>query len=169
MALDEAAAAGEADASEKLARAFRSGANWFYWIAALSLVNSAIQLLGSDRSFIIGLGVTQIVDAIARGATEGADAAPVGIVRGIAFALDATVAAIFVLFGWQAGRRRSWAFVTGMVVYTLDGLIFVAVRDWLSLAFHAFALFGIWAGYSSLRKLHAGEVQLGVRPVGPGA
>ncbi len=167
--LDEATAAAEAVETEKLTRGARSGAHWFYWIAGLSVVNSVTQLFGSSHSFVIGLGATQVIDAIARGATEGADAAPVGFVRGIAFVLDALAAGLFALFGWQAARRRHWAFMVGMVLYALDGAIFLLVQDWLSLGFHAFALFGIWSGYACVRKLQAAEVQLGTRPIAPGA
>src|SRR5262245_38242766 len=39
----------------------RSGAQWFYWIAALSLVNSVLAIAGQDWRFIIGLGITQLV------------------------------------------------------------------------------------------------------------
>ena len=34
------------------------GANWFYWIAALSVVNSIIVMAQGDWSFIVGLGVS---------------------------------------------------------------------------------------------------------------
>ncbi len=170
MELDAASATGEvATETDKLTRAFRSGANWFYWIAGLSMVNTVLHLFGSERSFIIGLGLTQLFDVGAVGATEHADGAVLLIVRGIAFFLDLFIAGLFVLLGWQAGRRRSWAFVTGMVLYALDGLIFLLVQDWMSLGFHAFALFGILAGFSSLRKLLASEVRLGLRPIAPGA
>ena len=37
-----------------------SGAGWFFWIAALSLINSIILLSGGDRHFVVGLGVTSI-------------------------------------------------------------------------------------------------------------
>ena len=59
------AATQEPDQREKLERAVSGGASWFYWIAGLSLVNSAIVLFGGQWNFIVGLGVTQIIDAIA--------------------------------------------------------------------------------------------------------
>jgi hypothetical protein len=162
-------APGPAQEIAKLEQALKSGAHWFYWIAGLSLVNSVIQLLGSDRSFIVGLGVTQVVDAIAKAGSDDAGGVAATVIRGIALLIDLFVAGIFVLLGWQAGKRRGWAFVVGIVLYLLDGLIFLLVQDWMSLAFHAFALFGLWTGYSSLRKLRVVEQQAGLRPIGPGA
>ena len=42
-----------------------SGANWFYWIAGLSVINSVIILAGGGWGFVVGLGITQFIDAIA--------------------------------------------------------------------------------------------------------
>jgi len=153
---------------EKLQKAMGSGANWFHWIAGLSLLNSVVQFFDSDRSFVVGLGITQVFDAVASLAAAEAPGEAGTVLRGIAFLLDVCVAGIFVLLGWQAGKRRRWAFMTGMLLYFLDGLIFLMVGDWLSLGFHAFALFGVWAGYSSLKKLDSLEMQLGLRPITPG-
>jgi hypothetical protein len=155
--------------TEPLEKAVRSGASWFYWIAALSVVNSAIQLSGSDRSFVVGLGITQVFDAVATGATQGSEGNAGSVLRGIALVLDLMVAGFFVLIGWQAGKQRAWAFVIGMLLYACDALIFVLVQDWMSIGFHAFALFGVWGGYASIRKLREAEVQLGLRAIGPGA
>ena len=149
----------------KLLQAMGSGANWFYWIAGLSLLNSVIQMFDSDRSFVVGLGITQVLDAVASLAAKEVGSGAGTVLRAIAFALDLCVAGVFALFGWQAGKRRRWAFLAGMVLYVLDALIFLAVGDWLSLGFHAFALVGIWAGFSSLRKLEALEIQMGLRPI----
>lgn len=155
--------------TEPLEKAVRSGASWFYWIAALSVVNSVIQLSGSDRSFVIGLGMTQVFDAVATGASQGSEGSAGTVLRVIALALDLTVAGFFALMGWQAGKQRAWAFVIGMLLYALDALIFLLVQDWWSIGFHAFALFGIWGGFASMRKLREAEVQLGLRAIGPGA
>ena len=40
-----------------------------------------------------------------------------------------------------------------MVLYALDGLLFLLVGDWISIAFHAFALVCIGKGYQALRTL----------------
>jgi len=132
----------------------RSGANWFYWIAGLSLVNSVSSLLGGGLTFVIGLGATQIIDAIAYGLTEGLDAQTAGIVSAIALIMNVCLAAIFVLFGVFANKQHRWAFITGMVLYALDAVIFIVFPDILSIAFHLYALFGLFTG---LRALPAPE------------
>jgi len=144
--------AGDAEAES----AFHTGANWFYWIAALSIVNSIVILVGSEWGFVLGLAITQVFDSIALAATAETESQGISIgVRVAVFCLDLVVALVFVLFGWLTNRRHGWAFIVGMIIYAMDGLIFLLVQDWLGLGFHGFALFCIFGGYSSLRKLSA--------------
>jgi len=148
--------------------AFKNGANWFYWIAGLSVVNSVISLFQGGWGFIFGLGVTQVVDAVASAILEEqGDGA--GLIRIIALGASVFVAGFFVLFGWLANQGLGWAFLVGMVLYALDGLLYLLVKDWLSLGFHAFALFSMFNGYTALRKLKvlvppAGEAQAAPGP-----
>ena len=131
---------------------FKGGANWFYWIAGLSVVNSVISLLQGGVGFIFGLGVTQVVDAIGAAIVEEqGDGA--GLIRIIVLGASVFVAGFFVLFGWLANQGMGWAFLLGMVLYALDGLLFLLVQDWLSLGFHVFALYAMFKGYTALRQL----------------
>jgi hypothetical protein len=137
----------------KLLKTFENGAKWFYWIAGLSLVNSGIHFARGNVSFVIGLGITQIIDAIAMFASEGHPEVSI-IFRIIALGFAFIFAGIFALFGRFACKRHSWAFIIGMILYVLDGLLFLLVRDWLSIGFHAFAFICILVGYNALRKLN---------------
>src|SRR5215207_8255302 len=84
-----------ADNYELINRA-RGGANWFYWIAGLSVVNSLIFLFGGNLSFFAGLGVTQIIDQIVFQLSPGEG---LGIIKVIGFAFDLIVAGVFLLCG----------------------------------------------------------------------
>ena len=127
--------------TEALEKRIKNGAGWFYWIAALSLINTISALSGSEFGFIIGLGLTDIVNAIARELGSG------GTI--VAIVLDAILLGMFGLFGFFAGKRHQWAFLVGMIIYGLDGLIFVVASQWLSVAFHAFAVFSIFQGFKA--------------------
>ncbi len=131
----------------KLASMVKSGARWFYWIAGLSVVNSISMLSGSSWRFIIGLGITQVFDEL--GGELG------GSGRLVVLVLDLLAAGVFVFFGAFAAGRQTWAFIVGMTLYALDGLILVVAADWLSVAFHAFALFCIFAGLRANQRLRA--------------
>ncbi len=125
----------------------KSGASWFYWIAGLSLINSLIALGGFNWGFILGLGITQVFDAIA------SEFQSLGKV--VALGLDLLVIGLFVMFGIFANKGHSWAFIVGMILYALDSLIALLGQDWLALGFHGFALFCLFRGFSACRELKA--------------
>ena len=143
-------AAATAPRSDRAAEAhLKSGASWFYWIAGLSLINSAIALSGSATRFIVGLGLTQVFDGFAQGLGSSGGLA-------VAVVLDLLIAVVFVFFGVFANKRHSWAFIVGMILYSLDGLIFLVFQEWLPLAFHVFALWCVFRGFKACRELKAG-------------
>lgn len=154
------AAQAELDPLAALEQRGHTGANWFYWIAALSLVNTAILLSGGDRQFVIGLGVTQVVNALA---VAGAQAAPdiATVIKIAAVLVSVGIAAFVALFGWLANRRYSAAFIIGMGLYLCDGVLYLLIEDWMSVAFHAYALYGLWHGLSAFRQLNQLEAQAG--------
>jgi hypothetical protein len=124
----------------------RSGAQWFYWIAGLSLINAGIALSGQGWRFILGLGVTQLVQELAQ------ESGGAGIKAGL---VGLGVIAIFGFLGQRAVAGHQWAFVAGMVLYAIDGAIFLLIQDWVGVGFHAFALMMIGRGYMAARKLPA--------------
>jgi len=122
----------------------RSGGQWFYWVAALSLINSGVALAGQDWRFILGLGVTQLVQELAQ--ESGGAAMKAGLV-GLA------VIGLFGFLGQRAVAGYRWAFLAGMVLYALDGAIFLMVQDWIGVGFHAFVIVMVMRGYSAARQL----------------
>ena len=137
----EARASGEREALE---RRRKSGARWFFWVAGLSLVNSVAALAGQTWRFIIGLGITQLADGLA--ARTGHAVAMVAIV-------DAVFVGVCALLGWLALQGKRWAFVVGAIFYAVDGLIFVAARDVIGVAFHAFVVVMALRGFDAARRL----------------
>lgn len=128
------------------------GANWFYWIGGLSLVNTALMHSGKDLHFIVGLAVTTVVDAIAReiGKQQPETAA---LAIGISIGFSLCVAVVVILFGWLSRKRLLWLFGIGMGLYLLDGLVYLAFGDFLSAAFHGYALFAMSRGFRAYRQL----------------
>lgn len=122
-----------------------NGANWFYWIAGLSAVNSVALLTGGDWSFIIGLGITQVIDAIALGMEAGTTG------KLVAVAFDLVILGIVVAFG-VFGRKSKWIYLVGMLLFALDTVIFVMVADWIGVGFHALVLFLMWPGFMAFAE-----------------
>jgi len=126
-------------------RGMRSGASWFFWIAGLTMVNTGAAVIGTDWRFLLGLGITQIADGLA------ADMGSVGKVA--AFVVDALAIAFFVLMGVFANKAQKWAFILGMIAFTLDTGISVLAQDVVGVIFHIFALWCIYRGYTQVQKL----------------
>jgi hypothetical protein len=59
----------------------------------------------------------------------------------MAFVIGIVIAGIYVIFGIYAQKRRKWAFIVGMILYALDGLIFLLGPDFVSIGFHVFMLY----------------------------
>lgn len=116
-----------------------SGAQWFWWIAGLSLVNSVILHAGGTTSFVIGLGFTQFADGFFHSTKPAA------------FVVDAIALGFFFGVGWFASKGHVWAFVTGIVLYVLDAVIYYFFEDWMPLAFHGLALFFMGRALLQLR------------------
>lgn len=125
-----------------------SGARWFFWIAALSMINSIISVSNGNWSFLAGLGMTQVISSLAIGMSEDLG----GAVTIVALVFGALIAGVFVALGWFAQNGHTWAFIVGLVVYAFDGLIFLMVQDWFSVAFHGFVLFCLFRGVMALNK-----------------
>jgi hypothetical protein len=131
----------------RLEQRARVGAGWFVWVAGLSMVNSLVSSFGGSIRFIFGLGVTQIVDAMSHQAGNA------GVVLDLI--INGFVAGLFVLLWNFARKGQKWAFLLGMALYALDGLILIPFKDILGLAFHAYALWRIYQGFQAASELEA--------------
>ena len=128
----------------------KSGANWFFWISGLSLVNSLLSLFKVEVQFVVGLGATQLIDALAQ--IIGGN---VVIIVGIF--LSMVIAGCIGALGWQASRKKVWAFILGMSVYGLDTFLVLWFQDFISFAFHIFALIMIGLGLKALLDLNKSQ------------
>lgn len=136
----------------EITQRMKRGANNFYWIAALSVINSILSLTGSSTYFVIGLAVTLIMDGLTGAVSQSLPDASV-IVTIIGLVLSILVSAVFALFGYFAAQGKRWAFIVGMVLYGLDGLIMLAFGDWIGVLFHGFFLWGLFGGWRALGEL----------------
>jgi hypothetical protein len=123
----------------------KSGADWFFWIALLGMVNSLSHLAGSNWGFVFGLAVTQAVDAAAAG--SGAFGKVFGLI------VSAMAAGVLVMFGVYARQGFRWAFLAGMALYAADGLLWIAARFWPGVGFHLVLLLLVYTGLSAAIRL----------------
>jgi hypothetical protein len=123
----------------------KGGASWFVVVAGLSMLNSVLSLSGAGIRFIFDLGIAQLVDAMAHVAGQG------GAVLDLF--INGCVAAAFVLFWHFARKGQKWAFIVGMMLYALDGLLMLLFKDFLGLAFHAYVIYRLYSSMGSLATL----------------
>jgi hypothetical protein len=123
----------------------KAAAGWFLWVAGLSVVNSVLRLSGVRFQFIFGLGIAQLVDALARR------------IGGASFLLDIIIngflVGVFVTFFYFGRRGKKWAFLSGMILYAVDGLLMLLFKAFLGFAFHLFALGAMYAGLAAISRL----------------
>lgn len=132
---------------------FKNGISWFYWIAGLSIINTLVLYFNGDISFMVGLGITQLIDVIAFELTYalGKNLLFYGVV------INLIISLFFVLIGKLGAKRKKVVIIIGMVIYALDALIFLIANDYLSIGFHIFALYGIFKGLKACNQLIALE------------
>lgn len=132
----------------------RGGIGWFYWIAGLSLLNSGAYLFGAKFSFVIGLGITQMVDGIVSALIKELGESW-SLLRVASTGVDILIAGTFLLIGYLGRKRMRWPVIAGMMLYALDGIVVLLFKDYLGALFHGWALAGIWAGLRAMQHLNA--------------
>lgn len=130
------------------------GAGWFLTIALLSGVNALLEGFDAKIRFIFGLGITQVVDAIAHRSGQS------GMIMMVV--VDGLFIVMLVLCSRWAREGSQGAFLGGMIAYALDGVLLLLFSMWLEAAVHAYALWRIWEGYSASREL--AQMQLTAQP-----
>jgi hypothetical protein len=119
-------------------RTVQNYATWLFIIAALSIVNFVVFLVGGDIHFVVGLAITEFIAAVTR--ATGTTLIIGAVITTVIFS------GIFAACGIYGRQGKAWAFILGIVVYLLDTLLFLVVRDWLSIVFHIFVLYILLMG-----------------------
>lgn len=135
----------------RVLQALKGSASWFLMIAGLSVLNSILAMSGTHVRFIFGLGTAQIVDSIAR--QVGSPGYVLDLI------INGIIAGVFVLFWNFARQGQKWAWYLGMGLYALDGLLLLLFKDYLAIAFHAYALYRMSSGLKFLPVLESLDQQ----------
>jgi hypothetical protein len=133
---------------EKLALQQRiaTGAGWFRTVGFFAVVNSLLVMAHIKLRFVFALGITWLAAA----AVQVMDIGIGGPAGALLFACLGLAGASF--FARFAQRGFVWAFVAGMVLYVLDGLIVVYFQVWLEVICHSIALWGMFGGLMAAQE-----------------
>ncbi|MCE5341178.1 MAG: hypothetical protein LLF92_08655 [Planctomycetaceae bacterium] len=119
---------------------------WFGAIAIFSIINSVLAFSKSDTTFVIGLGITTFIDALASHIRQETQGGIANFITIIGFVINLILIGVFVLIWFLSKRGSKTVYIIGMVLYALDTLIFLVFKIWMGLAFHAFFLYCLIGG-----------------------
>jgi hypothetical protein len=132
------------------ARSVKSGANWFFWVAVLSVINSLIVYYFGLKNLFFALGITQWVDGTG-GAFTNQGTAPALNETGLA--VDILIAAAFAGFGYLARHRHDVWYVIGLFLYVADAMLSLGLKDFFGSFFHLLPLFFLFKGLLASRHV----------------
>ncbi|MBN1788539.1 MAG: hypothetical protein JW806_09135 [Sedimentisphaerales bacterium] len=124
---------------------------WFGAIAAFSLINSVLIFFQAEVTFVIGLGITMIVDGFIAAAREESAGTFATVLTIIGIMINLVLIGVFALFWFLSRRGSKAAYIIGMVLYLLDGLLFLLFGDFIGLAFHGFFLYMLFGGWGFVK------------------
>ena len=127
-----------------------AGANWFFWIAALSAINSLVVYFIGTGNTPFAFGVTQWFDGTHGPLTAEGWTPPLHITK---LLMDLLIAAGFAGFGYLARKGNDVAFVIGIFLYVVDALLNIGLRDFLGFCFHLVGFFFLFRGLLASRHV----------------
>ena len=127
-------------------------ADWFFWLAILSVINSLIVFYYKTPNTPIALGITQWLDGTSSG--FNASMTTGGLVTNL------LVAGVLVAFGLMARRGSDIAFVVGIFLYVIDAFLTIGLRDVFGFGVHLIALFFLVKGLLASRHIRENAVSI---------
>lgn len=122
------------------------GAVLFLWIGIFSALNILSIIIHQNLQFIAGLGINYFILGMMDGIRR---ATGINLII-LGYALTFLVSGLFI-FIWKKSKQENKAiYLTGLIIYGLDTIIFVFTKEWFSLGFHVFALLMLGNGYNAL-------------------
>ena len=128
------------------------GADWFFWIAILSVINTLIVYFYQTPNTPVALGLTQWLDGTNVGITSALT--PGWLVT------DILIAAVLAMFGLLARRGNDLAFVVGIFLYVVDAMLTIGMRDFFGFGVHLIGLFFLCKGLLASRHIRENAVSI---------
>ena len=132
----------------KQTKLISGGASWFLMIGILSGLNITTVIFHQNLHFVTGLGLNYAILGMMEGIrrTLGVDLMSLGFILSFLFS------GLFIWIWRKSKQKNKNVYLSGLIIYGLDTLLFIFTKEWYSLAFHLFALLGLFAGFNALLK-----------------
>jgi len=118
----------------------REAAQWFFWVVAVTAMDSVFVILGSQIHRFTGLGVTALVDRL-----TGVN--PIAHVMA-----NGWLATPLLFLGFWALEGERTAFTIGLSLYACDLVLLAMAHDYFSIPFHVFVLYQLYRGFAALGR-----------------
>lgn len=128
------------------------GADWFFWLAILSVINSLIVYFYNTPNTPVALGLTQWLDGTHGGL--GASMTAGWLV------INILIAGVLAMFGLLARRGSDLAFVVGIFLYVIDSFLVLGLRDFWAFGIHLIGLFFLFKGLLASRHIRENAVSI---------
>ena len=133
------------------------GANWFYWLAILSAINSFVVFYFQMPNTPLALGVTQWLDGTHSALNSQGTG---GILTVTGLVIDLLIAAVLAGFGYLARRGSDLAFVIGIFLYVVDAMLSIGMRDFFGFGVHLIGLFFLCKGLLASRHVRENAISI---------
>jgi len=127
-------------------RLILGGTSWFLWIGILSALNLIALMIHQNLQFIAGLGINYLILGMMEGIRR---VTGVNLIL-LGYTLTFLVSGLFIFIWKKSKQENKSIYLTGLIIYGLDTIIFVFTKEWFSLGFHVFALLMLGNGYNAL-------------------
>ncbi|HEX6126102.1 MAG TPA: hypothetical protein VFZ23_12085 [Pyrinomonadaceae bacterium] len=128
------------------------GADWFFWLAILSIINSLIVYFYNTPNTPVALGLTQWLDGTHGGL--GASMTAGWLV------INILIAGVLAMFGLMARRGSDLAFVVGIFLYVIDAFLILGLRDFWGFGIHLIGLFFLFKGLLASRHIRENAISI---------
>lgn len=115
-------------------------AQWFFWVVAVTALDSVFVILRSQVHRFTGLGVTALVDTF-----TGVN--PIAHVMA-----NGWLATSLLFLGFWALKGQRTAFTIGLGLYACDLVLLGVAHDFLCIPFHIFVLYQLYRGFAALGR-----------------
>jgi hypothetical protein len=124
----------------KVAPRVREAAHWFFWVVAVSAMDSLFVILGSQIHRFTNFGVAALLDSFA-------GVSPIAHVMA-----NGWLGTLLMFLGFSALEGNRTAFAIGLSLYACDMALLVVAHDFFSIPFHAFVLYQFYLGFAALGR-----------------
>lgn len=128
------------------------GANWFFWLAILSVINTLIVYQYQTPNTPIALAITQWLDGTSAGLNPTMSTQ--------SLITNLLIAGVLAGFGLLARRGSDLAFVVGIFLYVIDAMLAIGLRDVFGFGVHLIGLFFLFKGLLASRHVRENAVSI---------